>query len=185
MNHWLNIAFIPRHKPLGGYMALHLGRDLWPNGDLSINYDIRNSEAGCVILLLLQRAGEMFCFPEPWKFSWHKIFYRSGFGRQADFHDFSDGISKLSFPFVSSLLAMDDWKHHSPSAAASFIPEIWIQWASGQCVANFVPTFISCSERSGQWGQENQRLRVVPRWVSFSFKPHKYSWYQRVHGYGE
>lgn len=190
MSHWLSIAFILTHRPLGAYMALHLGCDLWPNGDLSINYDINNSEAGCVISLFLQRVGEMFCFPEPWKFSRHEIVYRSGFGRQAVFRDSSDGISKSSFPSVSSLLAMDDWKTSlSPSGTVSFIPDTRIQCGSGQCVADLVFTFIFCSKRrSGQWRQEDQRSGwshdgwIFPSLVKSLINIHES---QKFHGYGE
>lgn len=58
-------CFYPSHRPSSGYLALHLGVTYDLSGDLSINYDISNSEACCVVSLLLQGTGRMVCFPEP------------------------------------------------------------------------------------------------------------------------
>lgn len=155
---------------------VHLGCDLWPNGDLSINYDISNSEAGCVVSLILQRAGEMFSFPEPSEFSRREIFYRSGFGRYAVFRDLNDESSKSSLTSGSSLLAMDDLTLLlSPSGAASLIPEIRMQSARGQLRGANLVLFSSCSERSGQWGRGlgtqggPQMDELGPEWLGIDY----------------
>lgn len=156
-NSRLNFALILGHRPSGGCMTSHLGCDLWPNGDLSVNYDINNSESDCVISLLLQRVGEMLGFLEPQKFFWHKT-YRSGFGRQAIFHDFSVAFSESTLTSVSSLLAMDGLEtSSSPSGTAPLISEMRVRSASGQpSVGDLAPTFSSCSEgRGGQWGKRS------------------------------
>ena len=169
MSTWLNTAFLPGHKPLGRCMALHPGCDLWPNGDLSINYDISNSEAGCAVSLCSKGLEKCSASRSPESSLEVKIFF-AWVCRRAVFSDFTDCFSK-SFASESSPLAMDNLKTSWPPGAASFIPEIWTKSGSGQpCVADWFLPFISCSERRrGQCGEEDQKLRLVLRLMNWSW----------------
>lgn len=90
-------------------MAFHLGCDLYDLMEISqdINYDISDSEAGCV--LSLRSRGLEKCSASWSPESSLNVKSAEVVCRQAVFHDFWDGFSKLPAS-QSSLVAMDDLK---------------------------------------------------------------------------